>query len=71
MHLVGFIIKIYHDARSSECQISAASYYFPIGAHVLSSSLFKCAICVTSARCESDTCKHQQVASSALVLYVS
>ena len=22
MHLVGFIIRIYHDARSSECQIS-------------------------------------------------
>ena len=21
MHLVGFIIRIYHDARSSECQI--------------------------------------------------
>jgi len=22
MHLVGFIIRIYHDARSSECQTS-------------------------------------------------
>ena len=22
MHLIGFIIRIYHDARSSECQIS-------------------------------------------------
>jgi hypothetical protein len=21
MHLIGFIIRIYHDARSSECQI--------------------------------------------------
>jgi hypothetical protein len=25
VHLVGFIIRIYHDARSSECQISAAA----------------------------------------------
>ena len=25
MHLVGFIIKIYHDARSSECQICTLS----------------------------------------------
>ena len=24
MHLVGFIMRIYHDARSSECQIHAA-----------------------------------------------
>ena len=22
MHLIGFIIRMYHDARSSECQIS-------------------------------------------------
>jgi hypothetical protein len=27
MHLVGFIIRIYHDARSSECQIDL-SYFF-------------------------------------------
>jgi len=26
MHLVGFIIRIYHDARSSECQIFLNSY---------------------------------------------
>ena len=26
MHLVGFIIRIYHDARSSECQISNLMY---------------------------------------------
>jgi len=23
VHLIGFIIRIYHDARSSECQIRA------------------------------------------------
>ena len=26
MHLVGFIIRIYHDARSSECQIRARKF---------------------------------------------
>jgi len=25
VHLVGFIIRIYHDARSSECQIGEES----------------------------------------------
>jgi hypothetical protein len=25
MHFVGFIVRIYHDARSSECQISPLS----------------------------------------------
>jgi len=25
VHLVGFIIRIYHDARSSECQIDEES----------------------------------------------
>ena len=37
MHLVGFIIRIYHDVRSSECQIKLALfhankdvYYIPI-----------------------------------------
>jgi len=27
MHLVDFIIRIYHDARSSECQICLASVF--------------------------------------------
>ena len=31
MHLVGFIIRIYHEARSSECQVSA---YFCVILHV-------------------------------------
>ena len=29
MHLVGFIIRIYQDARSSECQISS-SVFVPV-----------------------------------------
>jgi hypothetical protein len=27
VHLVGFIIRIYHDARSSECQIQECTYH--------------------------------------------
>ena len=27
MHLLGFIISIYHGARSSECQIDSTSLY--------------------------------------------
>jgi len=26
MHLIGFIIRTYHDARSSECQIDFSPY---------------------------------------------
>ena len=29
MYLVGFIIRIYHDARSSECQICIINLRFP------------------------------------------
>ena len=34
MHLVGFIIRIYHDARSPECQIGHL-VIVPEGKHVL------------------------------------
>jgi len=27
VHLVGFIIRIYHDARSSGCQMSILTFY--------------------------------------------
>jgi len=30
VHLVGFIIRIYHDARSSECQMSKPVNYVHI-----------------------------------------
>jgi hypothetical protein len=29
VHLVGFIIRIYHDARSSDCQILSVSLKLP------------------------------------------
>jgi hypothetical protein len=29
VHLVGFIIRIYHDVRSSECQISFITFACP------------------------------------------
>ena len=29
MHLVGFIIRIYHDARSSECQNNICTFAPP------------------------------------------
>ena len=28
VHLVGFIIRIYHDARSAERQISASGWFY-------------------------------------------
>jgi len=31
VHLVGFIIRIYHNVRSSECQISYVSYFYGLG----------------------------------------
>ena len=36
MHLVGFIIRIYHDARSPERQIRANHYAFFIQSSVIS-----------------------------------
>ena len=33
VHLIGFIIRIYHDARSSECQIPQTSLNRRVGGH--------------------------------------
>ena len=42
MHLVGFIIRIYQDARSSECQNPASSFHFPGPNAIVSISLLLC-----------------------------
>ena len=34
MHLIGFIIGIYHDARSSECQ-NTAKLHTPISCYIM------------------------------------
>ena len=48
MHLVGFIIRIYHDARSPERQITQLSEYHtslkPVTQH---SVLYKLSMCIT------------------------
>jgi len=35
MHLVGFIIRIYHDARSSECQITVTVVVEPLFTYIV------------------------------------
>ena len=55
MHIVGFIIRIYHDARSSECQIRLTTHVIVAGADDLwsleSQILLSSAInCVVSTR---------------------
>ena len=41
MHLVGFIIRIYHDARSSECQIHRAKVTADECRHLIQQNMLK------------------------------
>jgi len=41
VHLVGFIIRIYHDARSSECQIHRAKVTADECRHLIQQNMLK------------------------------
>ena len=48
MHLVGFIIRIHHDARSSECQIKSHIFCAAVYCYLLPVWLYNAAVHTTA-----------------------